>query len=90
MRLLVPAQKTSWTILQRIAALFTGILATAIYSAILILFAKKLRKAKKAAAAAAAEAAELRDEEEDEDVGDNVAGPSRTVIEDAPPPEIGS
>lgn len=86
-RLLVPAQKTSWTIVQRIAALFSGILATAIYSAILILFSRKLRKAKKAAAAsaaaAAAEAALDAELDEEDGEGDSVPpGPSRSSIED--------
>ncbi|OXA56322.1 hypothetical protein Fcan01_09285, partial [Folsomia candida] len=85
-RILVPAQTTSWTILQRIAALFTGILSSAIYSAILILFARKLRKAKKAAALAAADAAAAAEEEmmggdgegDDGDDVDGIApGPSR-------------
>lgn len=71
-RLLLPAEVHSLTILQRISALFLGILTTAIYSSILILFARKLAHHSQSTTTATA----------------TTTGPSRSAIEgDDPQPQ---
>jgi len=68
-RLLIPTEVHSLTILQRISALFLGILTTAIYSSILILYARKLAHANAGTIPPG---------------GGTTPGPSRSAIEDPP------
>jgi len=87
-RLLVPAQNTSWTVLTRIAVLFCCIIATIIYSMIVLWYARKLRKAKKAARKKAEEEAAAAAELEEEAAGLETGTGPRSSIEDPTPPRV--